>query len=116
MLFRSLLAASAVAGTVLGLIAHVAFLFLYPLWGGSVIFEIRPEVTGAKEAVTREIVQDEAIARLALVRRDEFDAAHELAARARAGQEATEARIAALEARITALETKSGGQTGGPAA
>ena len=52
---------------------------------------------------------DEAIARLALVRRDEFDAAHELAARARAGQEAAEARIAALEARIAALEAKSGG-------
>ena len=32
-----------------------------------------------------------------------------IAARARAGQEAAEARIAALEARIAALEAKSGG-------
>lgn len=59
-----LLVGSAGAGLVLGTIAHFAFLFLYPLWGGSVLFEIRPEVTGAKDAVTREIVQDEAIARL----------------------------------------------------
>lgn len=49
---------------------------------------------------------DEAIARLSLVRRDEFDAAHELAARARAGQEAAEARLAALEARVAALEAR----------
>ena len=59
-----LLVGSAGAGLVLGTIAHFAFLFLYPLWGGTVLFEIRPEVTGAKDAVTREIVQDEAIARL----------------------------------------------------
>lgn len=49
---------------------------------------------------------DEAIARLALVRRDEFDAVAELAARARAGQEAAETRLAALEARLAALESK----------
>ena len=59
-----LLVGSAGAGLVLGTIAHFVFLFLYPLWGGTVLFEIRPEVTGAKDAVTREIVQDEAIARL----------------------------------------------------
>jgi Mrp family chromosome partitioning ATPase/uncharacterized protein involved in exopolysaccharide biosynthesis len=59
-----LLGLSAVGGLVLGTVLHFVFLFVYPLWGGSVIFEIRPEVTGAKDAVTREIVQDEAIARL----------------------------------------------------
>ena len=59
-----LLAGSAGAGLVLGVIAHFTCLFLYPLWGSMVLFEIRPEVTGAKDAVTREIVQDEAIARL----------------------------------------------------
>jgi len=59
-----LLLATAVAGAVLGVVAHFAFLYLYPLWGGSVVFEIRPEVTSAKDAVAREIVQDEAIARL----------------------------------------------------
>ena len=59
-----LLAGSAGVGLVLGVIAHFTCLFLYPLWGGTVLFEIRPEVTGAKDAVTREIVQDEAIARL----------------------------------------------------
>ena len=59
-----MLAVSAVIGAVVGVAANYLFLFAYPLWGGNVIFEIRPEVTGAKDAVTREIVQDEAIARL----------------------------------------------------
>lgn len=50
---------------------------------------------------------DEALSRLSLVRRDEFEAVSELAANAREGQEATDARIAALEARIAALESGS---------
>jgi BMFP domain-containing protein YqiC len=56
---------------------------------------------------------DEAIRRLDLVRREEFDAMAELAANARAGQEAAEARLsevlerlAALEVRVTSLETR----------
>lgn len=55
---------------------------------------------------------DETIRRLDLIRRDEFDAISELAANARAGQEAAEARLAevtmrlsVLEARLSALET-----------
>ena len=59
-----LLAGAAGAGLVFGAAAHFAALWVYPLWGGTVMFEIRPEVTGAKEAVVREIVQDEAVARL----------------------------------------------------
>jgi Mrp family chromosome partitioning ATPase/uncharacterized protein involved in exopolysaccharide biosynthesis len=59
-----LLAVAAVGGVILGTVLNFVFLFVAPLWGGSVTFEIRPEVTGAKDAVTREIVQDEAIARL----------------------------------------------------
>ena len=51
---------------------------------------------------------DEAIRRLDLVRREELDALAELAANARSGQEAAEARIAALEARIAALEAQAG--------
>jgi BMFP domain-containing protein YqiC len=54
---------------------------------------------------------DEWIQRLDLVRREELDAIQELAANARAGQEAaeaklttTETRLAALEARVAALE------------
>ncbi len=47
---------------------------------------------------------DEAMAKLALVRREEFEVVSELASQARAGQEQAEARLAALEARITALE------------
>lgn len=50
---------------------------------------------------------DEAIRKLDLVKREELDAITELAARARAGQEAAEARMAALEARIAALEPKA---------
>ncbi len=50
---------------------------------------------------------DEALARLALVRREEFDVVAELAASARAGVEQAELRIAALEARVVALEPSS---------
>ncbi len=54
---------------------------------------------------------DEAIRRLDLVKREELEALAELAANARAGQEAAEAqlavamqRLSALEARVAALE------------
>ena len=59
----------------------------------SALAGIREEV----EAMVRARL-DEAIRRLELVRREELDAVAELAANARAGQEAAEARIAALEA------------------
>ena len=49
---------------------------------------------------------DEMIRRLELVRRDEMESVQEMAARARAGQEAAEAKVAALEARISALESQ----------
>ena len=55
------------------------------------------------EAMIRARV-DETIRRLELVRREELDAVSELAARARAGQEAAEARLLSLEARLAALE------------
>ena len=47
---------------------------------------------------------DEAIRKLDLVRREDLDAVGEMAANARAGQEAAEARLAALEARLSMLE------------
>lgn len=64
------------------------------------------------ESVVRAQI-DEAIRRLNLVRRDEFDAIATLAANARAGEEqaraqlgAAEARLAALEARLAVLENR----------
>ena len=65
------------------------------------------------EAIVRARV-DETLRRLDVVRRDEMEAVMELASRARAGQEAAEARLAALEARIAALEPKpaAGGEPG----
>ena len=51
---------------------------------------------------------DEALERLSLVRREEFDAVSELAANARNAQEAADARLALLEARIAALEGHRG--------
>lgn len=57
------------------------------------------------EAMVRARV-DDTIRRLDLVRREELDAMTELAANARAGQEAAEARMATLEARIAALEAR----------
>jgi BMFP domain-containing protein YqiC len=49
---------------------------------------------------------EEMIRRLNLVRREDLDAVRELAAHARAGQEAAEARIAELEHRLAAIETR----------
>jgi BMFP domain-containing protein YqiC len=64
------------------------------------------------EALARARI-DEAIRRLDLVKREEVDAISELAANARAGQEAAEARLddvlqrlAALEVRVASLETR----------
>jgi BMFP domain-containing protein YqiC len=76
----------------------------------SVLAGMRDEVEGLVRARV-----DEVIRRLDLVRRDEMDAAMEMAARARAGQEAAEARLTALEARVAALEAParpSGGEPG----
>jgi BMFP domain-containing protein YqiC len=57
------------------------------------------------EAMVRSGV-DEAIRKLELVRREELEAVQELAANARAGQEAAEARLAVLEARLAAVEAR----------
>jgi BMFP domain-containing protein YqiC len=57
------------------------------------------------EAMVRARV-DETIRKLDLVRRSDMDAVQELAANARAGQEAAEARVAGLEARLAALEER----------
>jgi len=59
------------------------------------------------EAMVRARV-DETIRRLDLVRRDELDAMAEMAANARAGQEAAETRLAALEERLAVLEAALG--------
>ena len=63
------------------------------------------------EAIARARI-DETIRRLDLVKREELEAMAELAANARAGQEAAEAqlhdlqeRLAALEVRVASLET-----------
>ena len=68
----------------------------------SALVGIREEV----EAMVRARVE-ETIRRLELVRKDELEAVLELAANARAGQEAAEARIAELEERIAALESRA---------
>ncbi len=49
---------------------------------------------------------DEAIRKLDLVRREDMEAVEKMAANARAGQEAAEARLAALELRVAALEAR----------
>ena len=51
---------------------------------------------------------DEAIRKFDLVKREDMDAVHEMAANARAGQEAAETRLAILEKRIVALEMATG--------
>jgi BMFP domain-containing protein YqiC len=57
------------------------------------------------EAMIRAQV-DEVIRRLELVRKEELEAMAEVAANARAGQEAVEARVAELEARVAVLEAR----------
>ena len=57
------------------------------------------------EAVIRARM-DDMIHRLDLVRREEMEAVKDLAANARAGQEAAEALVAALESRLSALEAR----------
>jgi BMFP domain-containing protein YqiC len=47
---------------------------------------------------------DEMIRKLDLVKREDLEAVQEMAANARAGQEAAEARLAELEKRVAALE------------
>jgi BMFP domain-containing protein YqiC len=49
---------------------------------------------------------DDLIQRLDLVRREEMAAVQELAANARAGQEAAEAKLGTLEGRLAALEAR----------
>ena len=56
---------------------------------------------------------DEAIQALDLVGREEFEAVKEMAANARAGQEAADARLAEALARIEALEARLPAPTGG---
>jgi BMFP domain-containing protein YqiC len=60
------------------------------------------------EAIVRARI-DEAIRALDLVRREEFDVVAELAATARAGQEAAEARVVALEERLAVIEARLAG-------
>ena len=55
------------------------------------------------EALVRARI-DEAIRKLDLVKREDLDAVHEMAANARAGQEAAMAELAILTARVAALE------------
>lgn len=57
------------------------------------------------EAMVRAQV-DEVIRRLELVRKEEMEALAEVAANARAGQEAAEARVTQLEARVAVLEAR----------
>ncbi|GBQ32513.1 accessory factor UbiK family protein [Gluconacetobacter sacchari] len=63
-------------------------------------------LAGAREevgAIVRARV-DEILSTLNLVRREEFEVVRELASRARAAQEDSDARLAALEARVATLE------------
>ncbi len=53
---------------------------------------------------------DEVVRRLELVRRDELEAALDMAAAARSGQEAAETRLAALEERLARMERSMGSE------
>lgn len=61
---------------------------------------LREEIEGMVRARA-----DETIRRFDLVKREELEAVQEMAAAARTGQEAAEARIAKLEARLAAMDT-----------
>jgi BMFP domain-containing protein YqiC len=67
----------------------------------SALAGLREEAEAMVRARTDELIQ-----RLDLVRREELEAVHELAANARAGQEAAEASVAQLETRLKTLEAR----------
>jgi BMFP domain-containing protein YqiC len=67
----------------------------------SALAGLREEAEAMVRARTDELLQ-----RLDLVRREELEAIQELAANARAGQEAAEAKVTTLEERLTALEAR----------
>jgi BMFP domain-containing protein YqiC len=67
----------------------------------SALAGLRDEVESVMRARFDEVMQ-----RLDLVRREEFEAAKEMAANARTGQEAAEAKVVALETRLAALEQR----------
>ena len=67
----------------------------------SALAGLREEAEAMVKARTDELIQ-----RLDLVRREEMEAIQELAANARSGQEAAEAKVAALEARLAVLEAR----------
>jgi BMFP domain-containing protein YqiC len=75
----------------------------------SALAGLRQEV----ESVVRARI-DEAIRALDLVRRDEYEAVMEVAARARGGQEAAEARVADLEERLAVVEARLAGLESAP--
>ena len=60
------------------------------------------------EAIVRARI-DETLRALDLVRRDEYDALAEMAARTREGQEAAEAQISALRERLAVMEARLAG-------
>jgi BMFP domain-containing protein YqiC len=59
-------------------------------------------LTGVRDEVETRLREqfERVLGRMNLVRREEFDAVQDMAAKARAAQEALEARVAALEARL----------------
>jgi BMFP domain-containing protein YqiC len=67
------------------------------------------------EAIVRARI-DEAIRALDLVRREEYDAVTEMAARARDGQESAGARIEALQERLAVIEARLAGLESAPKA
>jgi BMFP domain-containing protein YqiC len=67
----------------------------------SALAGLREEAEAMVRARTDELLQ-----RLDLVRREELEAIQELAANARAGQEAAEAKVTTLEERLSALEAR----------
>jgi hypothetical protein len=67
------------------------------------------------EAIVRARI-DETIRALDLVRRDEYDVVAEMAANARAGQEAAETRVTLLEERLAVIEARLAGLETAPKA
>lgn len=80
--------------------------------------KLMTDAAGAAQGVKREIDQamrsqaERFLASMDLVKRDDFEAVKEMAANARAQNEALAERIAALEARIAAMAPEPGGEAG----
>ncbi len=59
-----LLGGAAMVGAVMGVVVNYAQLFLYPVWSGSAVFEVAPEIKDATSVLSTDNTLEETVARV----------------------------------------------------